>query len=131
MMTLTDDTISTIDLPCHLSFPTVHSHEPGAHNRSCCAIATPAALLLLRFVQGDPVSDPVTLAGNPGGYGSYVLRQLGGHNIVSVQHNGGPFNGTAARAGDEQAGDTNHGLDCLDYWIGLNATNPTGLKWDV
>ena len=24
----------------------------------------------------DPVSDPVTLAGNPGGYGSYVLEQL-------------------------------------------------------
>ena len=33
----------------------------------------------------------VTLAGSPGGYGSYVLRLLGGHNIVSVQHNGGAY----------------------------------------
>ena len=39
---------------------------------------------------GDPHSDPATLAGNPGGYGNYVLRLLTGHNIVSVQHNGGP-----------------------------------------
>ena len=51
---------------------------------------------------GDPASDPETLAGSPGGYGSYVLRLLQGHNIVSVQHNGGAYNGTQARAGDEQ-----------------------------
>ena len=69
---------------------------------------------------GDPPSDPDTLAGSPGGYGSYVLRLLSGHNIVSVQHNGGPYNGSKQHAGDEQAGNTAHGLDCLDYWIGRN-----------
>ena len=80
---------------------------------------------------GDPHSDPVDLHGAPGGYGSYVLRLLSGHNIVSVQHNGGAYNGSKAAAGNEQAGNTEHGLDCLDYWIGRNATNPRGLPWDV
>ena len=78
---------------------------------------------------GDPASDPRTLSGNPGGYGSYVLRVLEGHNIVSVQHNGGAYNGSASHAGDEQAGDTAHGVDCLDYWIGRNSSNPIGLPW--
>jgi acyl-CoA thioesterase-1 len=80
---------------------------------------------------GDPHSDPVTLSGSPGGYGSYVLRLLTGHNIVSVQHNGGPYNASKAAAGNEQAGNTAHGLDCLDYWIGRNASHPRGLPWDV
>ena len=33
----------------------------------------------------DPVSDPVTLAGNPGGYGSYVLEQLSTFGAVSPE----------------------------------------------
>ena len=46
-----------------------------------------------------------------------------------MQHNGGPYSSSAA--GNEQAGNTEHGLDCLDYWIGRNATHPHGLPWDV
>ena len=80
---------------------------------------------------GDPHSDPVTLKGNPGGYGNYVLRLLSGHNLVSVQHNGGYYNGSAQHSGDQQAGSSAHIVDCLDYWIGRNATNPTGLPWDA
>ena len=80
---------------------------------------------------GDPHSDPKTLKGNPGGYGNYVLKLLTGHNILSVQHNGGAYNGSKATAGDQQAGNTEHILDCLDYWIGKNETNPRGLPWDA
>jgi len=80
---------------------------------------------------GDPHSDPATLKGSPGGYGSYVLRLLSGHNLVSVQHNGGKYNGSKEHAGDQQAGNTDHIVDCLNYWIGRNATHPKGLPWDA
>lgn len=77
---------------------------------------------------------------------------------MSVQHNGGAYNGSGVHAGDQQAGvrrhanppqllcfrqsisaadspagivwitqNTNHILDCLDYWIGRNV-NPTPQK---
>ena len=46
-----------------------------------------------------------------------------GHNIVSVQHNGGAYNGSAARAGDQQAGASDHGLDCLDCKFGSENPN--------
>ena len=104
---------------------------------------------------GDPHSDPLTFKGSPGGYGNYVLKLLTGHNILSVQHNGGAYNKSKATAGDQQAGNTDHILDCLDYWcefcshfcltfaltfasftltqhrIGKNSSHPKGLPWDA
>lgn len=80
---------------------------------------------------GDPPSDPKTLAGGPGGYGSYVLRLLTEHSIVTVQHNGGPYNRPRPHGADEQGAGSDHVVDCLDYWIGKNSTHPNGLPWDV
>ena len=44
--------------------------------------------------------------------------------LAKVQHNGGWFL-------DGQAGDTKLGLSCIDHWLGISASQPHGLQFDL
>ena len=44
--------------------------------------------------------------------------------LAKVQHNGGWFL-------DGQAGDTKLGLSCIDHWLGISASQPQGLQFDL
>lgn len=62
------------------------------------------------------------------GYGLYVQEILknvsAGWGLMEVQHNGGWYL-------DGQAGDTKRGISCLDQWLGVSASAPNGLQFDI